>query len=159
MEWLYYLERNGSAKDALASRLSGCSEKGRKRIMAVMAHGCGFSANAIAEHLALSRNKVRRCLAIFNAGGIDSLLGRKLRPRKADNEEFGKALFGLLHEPPALSGFHRTTWRMDDLRKTLSDRGFPASDEVICRRHSETGTNLTMRNWIFFWVLLLGREK
>ncbi len=131
MEWLYYLERNGSAKDALASRLSGCSEKGRKRIMAVMAHGCGFSANAIAEHLALSRNTVRRCLAMFNAGGIDSLLGRKLRPRKADNEEFGKALFGLLHEPPSLSGFNRTTWRMDDLRKTLSDRGFPASDEVI----------------------------
>jgi len=68
---------------------------------------------------------------MFEAGGEDLLLGRKRKTRKADDESFKQALFSLLHEPPALSGHNRTTWRMEDLQITLRDRGHPASDSVI----------------------------
>ena len=59
------------------------------------------------------------------------MLERTKRSRKADGETFRGALFGLLHEPPTLSGFNRTTWRMEDLRQTLAGRGFPACPDVI----------------------------
>ncbi|HUV69863.1 MAG TPA: IS630 family transposase [Terracidiphilus sp.] len=131
MEWIYDLERGVLDEDALSASLSHASGNVRKRILAVMASERGFSANAVGEHLRLSRATVRNCLLKFNSGGLESLLGRKPRPRMADNESFGKALFSLLHEPPSLSGFNRTTWRMEDLRKTLAAGGLPAGDEVI----------------------------
>lgn len=137
MEWLYELERGtyaGTANTsaaALTSKLSDCRESTRKRILAILARGRGFSISATAEHLALDRRTVRKCLTAFDSGGIDALLGRKQRPRRADDEAFRKALFGLLHEPPSLSGHNRTTWRMQDLQKTLATRGFRASSQVI----------------------------
>jgi transposase len=137
MEWLYELERGTFANTAisldaaLASTLSGRGESARKRILSILARGRGFSISATAEHLGVTRNTVRKYLVAFDAGGTDMLLGRKQRPRKTDDESFRKALFGALHEPPSLSGFNRTTWRMDDLQKTLSARGFSASDQVI----------------------------
>lgn len=131
MEWLYEIERCSKTDDALECALSGLGVHDRKRILCVMAHLRGFSISAIVEHLILSRNTIRRCLARFEAGGLQGLLARKERARKADDECFRKALSGLLHEPPSLSGFNRTTWRMADLQKTLAARGFVASDSVI----------------------------
>ena len=138
MEWLYGLERGEStgeaAKPALAaliSKLSMPPNDPRKKILTVLAHARGFSANAIAEHLNVSRNSVRTHLSAFERGGSEGLLGRKLKTRKADDESFKKALFSLLHEPPSLSGYNRTTWRMQDLQKTMEDKGHPASDAVI----------------------------
>jgi transposase len=131
MEWLYNLERGTLQDDPLVRSLSGRSANARKRVLAVMARARGFSVSATAGHLDLSRNTVRHYLAEYQVGGTDALLGRKKRPRKADATAFRAALFGLLHEPPSLSGYNRTTWRMDDLRETLGARGFPACDEVI----------------------------
>ena len=79
----------------------------------------------------MSRNTVKKCLLLFSTGGLDALLSRKERPRKANDESFRKMLFGLLHEPPSLSGFNRTTWRMDDLQLALAAKGCPACDSVI----------------------------
>lgn len=70
-------------------------------------------------------------MEIFDTGGLEALLGRKHRKRKANDDSFKKALFGLLHEPPTLSGFNRTTWRMADLRKTLRERGHVACNTII----------------------------
>lgn len=59
------------------------------------------------------------------------MLQRRTRPHKADDDEFKKVLFGLLHEPPSLSGYNRTSWRLEDLRDALARRGVPACTEVI----------------------------
>jgi transposase len=130
-EWLYGVERGKLDDDALASGLSGCGDNARKKILVAMARRDGFSSRAIAGHLGLAMNTVRRYADLFDAGGIASLLGRKPRARMADDEAFGKALFGLLHEPPSLSGHNRTTWRMEDLQKTLAERGFRVGREII----------------------------
>ncbi len=49
----------------------------------------------------------------------------------ANDEDFKRALFSLLHEPPASSGFNRTSWTLGDLRKALTERGSPAGFQVI----------------------------
>ena len=131
MEWLCALERGDSQDDALARALPGLGALARKRILAVMARNQGFSILATSEHLGLDRKTVRRSLILYDTGGVGSLLERTKRSRKADGETFRGALFGLLHEPPTLSGFNRTTWRMEDLRQTLAGRGFPACPDVI----------------------------
>jgi transposase len=131
MKWLYDLERRTSPRDSLEFALLGLERFRRKKVLAVIARRAGFSVKAIAEHLCLARTTVSRYVALFATGGLDALLRRRERARKADNEAFQKALFGLLHEPPALSGFNRTTWRMADLQATLAAKGFPIGASVI----------------------------
>jgi transposase len=137
MEWLYSLERGDAIAEAtpalggLIRRLSHPPNDPRKKILTVLAHDQGFSASAIERHLGVSRKTVVSYLKMFEAGGEDRLFDRKRKTRKADDESFKQALFSLLHEPPTLSGHNRTTWRMEDLHATLSDRGHPASDSVI----------------------------
>ena len=84
-----------------------------------MAKEEGFTLRAIALHLGISRNTVLFRTNAYNEGGIDGLLGRKSKPSLLDDITFTKALFTLLHEPPSLSGFNRTSWRLDDLRQAL----------------------------------------
>lgn len=130
-EWLYELERGDVLDDQLSRALDGLGVKARKLVIAAMAKERGFPKNAIAEHLGLSRTTVRNRLAAYDFAGIDGLLGRKRRPLKVDDESLTKALFALLHEPPALSGYNRTTWRMVDLRETLAKRGHIVGCDVI----------------------------
>lgn len=138
MEWLYELERGtppiqpaAPAINAVTSLLSRRPNDPRKKVMTVLAHDRGFSANAIAEHLGIARTTAREYLVAFEDGGAERLFGRRQKTRKADDESFKKSLFELLHEPPSLSGFNRTTWRMEDLQKTLKQRGHPVDDSII----------------------------
>lgn len=131
MEWLYDLERGAAGDETLERELAGRGAMDRKRILSVLAHRRGFTTSAIERHLGLSRNTIRQNLEKFAGGGIDALLGRKPRSLKADDEGLTRALFGLLHEPPSLSGFNRATWRMDDLQRTLVGKGVPVCKDVI----------------------------
>lgn len=138
MEWLYEVER-GTVRPAttspslsrLVDKLTDAPNDPRKKILAVLAHERGFSTHAIAEHLGLNRRTVRTYLTAFATGAGEQLFARKKAGRKADDDAFGHALFELLHEPPALSGLNRTTWRMKDLQRTLAERGHPACLCVI----------------------------
>jgi transposase len=142
MEWLYDLERTPSQCDQLVSALSGQSRQMRKRLLAVIALRRGFTIRAIARHLCMSRATIRTCSALFDTGGLDTLLGRKQRLRKADDESLKKALFSLLHEPPSLSGFNRTTWKLADLQRTLAVRGFPRERKRDTRGNSKGWVSL-----------------
>ena len=139
MEWLYNLERNSTTtlqsvpeNERIQPLLSGLRGKYRRRSLVILAKEYGFSLHSIATHLGIERKTVRSYIRLFSQGGRESLFGREKRlPRKADDEAFKTALFALLHEPPSLSGFNRTTWRMVDLQATLRERGHPACASVI----------------------------
>lgn len=138
-EWVYAIERGELQADPLVRSLDGLSLNARKLVIAALAQKQSFSQRAIAEHLCLARNTVRRRLAAYKVNGIDGLLGRRPRPLKIDDESFIKALFSLLHEPPSLSGFNRTTWRMVDLRETLAHRGHTVGSEVVRQAMKKAG--------------------
>jgi transposase len=138
VKWLYELERGsliGTPSPAntlgLTALLAPPPNNPRKKLLTVLAREQGFSARATAEHLGISRNTVRTYLASFDAGGVAPLLERKAKPRLADSDAFRKVLFGLLHEPPSLHGYNRTTWRLKDLKTALAAKGQPASRSVI----------------------------
>jgi transposase len=139
MEWLYLLEQNPHKAfderinvSELRTLLFALADRYRQRSLVILAKKSGFSLHAISTHLGIDRKTARAYVKLFSQGGPELLFGRNRKvPRKADNEAFKKALFALLHEPPSLSGFNRTTWRMADLRSTLRERGHPACASVI----------------------------
>jgi transposase len=139
MEWLYLLEQNPDKVfderinvSELRTLFFALTDRYRQRSLVILAKKSGFSLHAISAHLGIDRKTARAYVKRFSQGGPELLFGRNRKvPRKADNEAFKKALFALLHEPPSLSGFNRTTWRMADLRSTLRKRGHPACASVI----------------------------
>ena len=145
MEWIYAHEHQpfeqhrdigiGDSFDGLTYS----QNRLRKKILTVQAADYGFSVSAIAVHLGITRMAVRRYLAEFKAGGTTQLLGRKLIGRKADDPTLKTVLFALLHEPPSLSGFNRTTWRLQDLHIEMARRGHPACGHVISEVIKEAG--------------------
>ena len=148
MEWMYSVEQQQHLYGAeqgssdikmLLSRLNSTPNNPRKKVLAVLAKAQGFSARAIAQHLDIARISVRNYVSTFQTGGAAALLGNKLRARKADNPTLKQAIFALLHEPPSLSGFNRTTWKMEDLHNTLAAKGYSASDGVIRTVINEAG--------------------
>jgi len=103
----------------------------RTRALVILAMIEGFSISHIARHLAISCNTVRGYLADFQVGGENELFKGIAKPRKSDNPELKNAIFALLHEPPSLHGFNRTTWRMDDVTIALNKSGHLACKETI----------------------------
>ncbi len=145
MEWIYTNEHQPFEKHrdiGIGDSFDGLTysqNRMRKKILTVLAADYGFSVSAIAVHLGITRRVVRRYLAEFKAGGTTQLLGRKLIGRKADDPALKTALFALLHEPPSLSGFNRTTWRLMDLHKEMARRGHPACGHVISEVIKDAG--------------------
>jgi len=79
----------------------------------------------------VSRNSIRRYLAAYRDGGCAQLLGRKPMAKMADDPQLKEALFLLLHEPPSLSGVNRATWKLEEVRRVLTGRGFAVDASVI----------------------------
>jgi transposase len=140
MEWLYQVERRelvAMPDDRLEQRrtlmkmLLPTSQTQRQRALVILAADAGFSANQIAEFLAVTRNSVRKYLKDFRGGGHPSLFNRKVRARKTHDANLRGAVFALLHEPPSASDINRTTWKMTDLRRVLAERGYPACANTI----------------------------
>jgi predicted ArsR family transcriptional regulator len=74
------------------------SKSQRHKALTVLAHEVGFSASDVANHLAISRNSVRRCLSAFKNGAIEALFATTKRARMQDDESLRQAVFSLLHE-------------------------------------------------------------
>ncbi|MGB2831394.1 MAG: helix-turn-helix domain-containing protein [Methylotenera sp.] len=138
MEWLYSIEQQSKSRanssnthSKLYDVLAPSTNSPRTRALAVLAKLDGFSIAQISKHLAIARNTARKYLSDFQLGGEVVLFKGKNRPLKSDDLELQKCIFSLLHEPPTLHGFNRTTWRIADLCEILRKSGHSACDAVV----------------------------
>lgn len=121
-------EQHQQLKSAVASG----RPRHRLKSLAVLARYSDFKIAQIGQMTGLSRNTVRSYMSAFESCGYEGLMSRKQeRGRLADSPDVKKALFEILHEPPSLSGFNRTTWRMVDLRSAMSRKGFNVGADTI----------------------------
>jgi transposase len=148
MKWLYTLEqphRKHSGSKAIASInriydvLTPSPNLPRTRALVVLAKLEGFTVSQIARHLAIARATVRGYLSDFTSGGDEELFKGKVRPKKSQGLDLKMCIFTLLHEPPSLHGYNRTTWKMGDLREALNKYGHSAGDQVIREVIKEAG--------------------
>ena len=96
----------------------------RNRALTVAAHLKGFSLRSIAQFLLIDRVSAREYVKRFQDGGVKNLFNqaRKLVKKEAD-PFYTDAVFKLLHSPPQSHGYNRTSWRMQDLKDTLTKNG------------------------------------
>jgi len=120
----------GGAASSLEGLIKGGRLRDRKKALAV--RGClkGIRTPVIAQCLQMSRRTVGRYFSRFANGGLNALLAAK-RAKPKDDPERGQFLFSLLHSPPSAHGINRTSWRMDDLHRIMSESGQRASKKRI----------------------------
>ena len=95
----------------------------RNKSMAVLAYLRGISSTSICTFLQISSGSLFRYWRLFRNGGAEMLFAKKPRSDKQSNDEVVKdAVFTLLHSPPATHGINRTTWRMADIHRVVSEQ-------------------------------------
>lgn len=148
MKWLYSIEQpHRSPSEAEASAglnkiyevLAPSPNSPRTKALVILAKLEGFSISQIAKHLEINWKTVRGYCADFQGGGESELFKGISRPIKSQDPELKKCIFSMLHEPPSLHGFNRTTWRMDDLKEALNKSGHLVGEYVIRNVIKEAG--------------------
>jgi transposase len=104
----------------------------RSRALVVLGIKKGISARKLSNLLCLSRKTVTNYwLDYCQNGWRSSMASQKKISAKIDKPHNKQAVFMLLHSPPSLHGFNRTTWRMDDLQSALRRQGHSMCKDVI----------------------------
>ncbi len=100
--------------------------RSRNRAVAILANLKGIPSQITRRILQVDSRTVRRYLKRFKRVGASGLVDfSKNSVKKADQQEYKDALFAILHEPPSLFGINRTRWEMEDLKKVITEKGFP----------------------------------
>jgi transposase len=151
LEWLYLLEKdqlpslNGDTevdRQKLLFYVKQSNGRNHQRALVILARQCNFSIATISRCLGVGQSTIRGYVKRLSENGIDAIFRKRGRPLKSDDSELKKAVFGLLHEPPALSDVNRTTWKMDDLQRVLAHRGHVACKDVIRKIIKDAGFKL-----------------
>jgi transposase len=100
----------------------------RNRSITIFAHMNQIPERTIAEILGVQRNTVRSYVRQFESGGTEELFDfSRKKTIIYEEQEYRDKVFHILHSPPSCFDFNRTTWRMEDLHKTMAEEGFALS--------------------------------
>jgi hypothetical protein len=154
-EWMRHVIQGAIPLDILTTELGGvplselkglltAATRGklsiRNKSMTVLGRLRGISYVSIRSFLQISKQSSLNYWKLFREGGAKVLFARKSRnSKKSDKDSIKRAVFALLHSPPAAHGINRTTWRMVDLQKILREQHQPLCGDVIRRIIKEAG--------------------
>jgi transposase len=122
----------------LAHLLSVGRLRERKKAMAVVASLKRIPVTVTAKCLQMRPRAVTRYFKRYGAGGTAELF-RCRKAKSRDDEQDKQFLFSVLHSPPSAYGINRTSWKMDDLHRILSETGHRMSHERIRRAIKAAG--------------------
>ncbi len=104
----------------------------RNRATAIFAYYKKIPINSIAGIIGCQKNTIRSYIKRFKAGGVEHLFNfNRKKTKKFEEPKYIKMVFKILHSPPSVYGFNRTTWRMEDLHQTLAKEGHSLSKPYI----------------------------
>ena len=123
---------NSDSINKLTQHIHSKPLKDRNRAVAIFAYYGRIPISLIGKILGCQRNTVRSYIRKFESGGCDNLydLTRK-KIKKFEEPKYVEMVFKILHTPPSVYGYNRTTWRMEDLYRTLSKEGYSLSKPYI----------------------------
>jgi transposase len=114
--------------------------KYRSRSASILLYLENVPQSSISRFLSIDRRTVSNYIDRYNTGGIRHLLDRRQKNiSKYEQEQHKEIIFKVLHTPPAFYDINRTTWRMDDLKRIISESGFKLSKDVIRKIIKDSG--------------------
>jgi transposase len=153
IEWMRRVLQKESNEDALRHELGDIPDLSillqqlrngglskRNRAMVVLASRRKISSRTICAFLGVGKAFVRKYRDMFDSTGAKLVFAPQTKSnRKIDNEDLRRAVFSLLHEPPANHGINRTSWTMALLRQVLKENGTHVSTALIAKMIKAAG--------------------
>ena len=102
------------------------SLKFRNRAVAILGHLRGIPNYYISQFLQISTAIIKSYISRFQSGGVKRVLDiSRKNIEKCEDPKYINEVFKILHEPPSLHGINRTTWKMDDIHRIMSEKDLP----------------------------------
>lgn len=106
----------------------------RKRALTILSYYKEIPVDSISDHFLILKATILRQLKVLEEQGLKKLIKIKRRKfKKYEDPKYIKELFKILHNPPANYGFNRTSWRQDDIKKVMDEKGLK-----ICKGYIKT---------------------
>jgi transposase len=127
------------------ARLYRCVTTGvlryRKRAFALLCHGKGIETRFVRKFLAVGPDYADRIIRQYRQRGLAPIVSdpRKSKQKIHERACYKEAVFAILHSPPANHGINRTTWRISDIGKIMSEQGLAIGVNGIRRIIHDAG--------------------
>ena len=104
----------------------------KKRAIIIILFLIGKKSRAIANYINIEKKTADNYIEKYNQIGLTELFDLSTSIiKKTDNSMYKEEFFKILHSPPSHFGLNRTSWKLDDLKKTMKDKGFSISIPLI----------------------------
>jgi transposase len=113
---------------------SGSSYKEWKKALVLLGRLRGITISSLCQTLGTSKATVCRDWKKFNELGTEGLFQEPLRrAKKAEDEAIKAAIFCVLHSPPSEHNINRTSWKLGDVCRCLSQKGIHVSKHLVSK--------------------------
>jgi transposase len=111
-----------------------------RRALTIIYYLYGIGNKTIMEFLGLSRNTVKRYIRKFQTSGVDSFLDtRHESTKRPDDPKLLESLLSILHSPPKVYGYNRTSWTIKLLKLTLEKQGYKVGKNNVSKLVKKAG--------------------
>jgi transposase len=101
-----------------------CALRFRNRALARLSHKKGIGVKVIQNFLGVGESYVAEVEARIQERGLgDVERDTHKGPMKYEQDNYKSAVFAILHSPPSVHGINRTTWRVKDIHRLMSQQG------------------------------------
>lgn len=127
--------------DELMGIIQDESLRYRNRALAVLGVAAGLSFRRIAICLGMERQNVKQNYVKYLKKGAQVIICRRNETRiaKHHNPDYIAKFFSVLHSPPNSHNVNRTTWRIQDIARIMTEGGFPISKLTVGKLIKESG--------------------
>ncbi len=118
--------------EKLCQEIRNNSPRSRIKSLALLGYYSGITFNQLKILLNVQQRTLKNYIKKYKMGGLDILFENRWKKfRKFEEPAYKNAIFAIMHTPPALYGFNRTTWKISDIRIVMFKKGlFLAEDNI-----------------------------
>ena len=96
----------------------------RKRALTLLSYYKGIPVDSISDYFLIPKSTILFQLRLLKEQSLKSLMkAKRRRVKKYEDPKYINELFKILHAPPANYGFNRTSWRQEDIKKVMDEKG------------------------------------
>ena len=102
--------------------------KYRNRALTILSYHKGIPLDLISDYYLVPKPTIYNHLRKFGKEGLDRLMKQKRGGiKKYEDPRYTNEFFSILHTPPSIYGFNRTSWRQKDIKKIMAEKGLKIS--------------------------------
>lgn len=105
--------------------------KARNKATVILAYGKGINISLISEYIFIPQTTIYGVIDRYRVKGVQQAISNKKKGFKHDKKEYIEKVFSILHAPPSLYGFNRTSWRQEDIVEVMDKEGMTMSKDVL----------------------------